>query len=162
MKLAVKGLAGKIRLTSEMSEEDLMNEVRSVFSIPMGNDAQFPFKFLQSTGGGAKSLNLPALSSSFHWTASQVVGLSRSCVYVLAEKELMDLQQEVSMVTKRYWCLSFKILFLFVCRKKLRSSVIAAVRMKSHQNGVTLILQTTHFLNRTNKAPISPLPHFSV
>ena len=42
-----------------------MTEIRSVFKGPMGNNADV----LQSTGGGSKSL-VPALSSSYQWTAS--------------------------------------------------------------------------------------------
>ena len=55
-KLASKGLAGKIRLNSEMSENEIFAEIHSVFSMVMRNDKDFPFEVLLSAGGGTKSL----------------------------------------------------------------------------------------------------------
>ena len=45
--LAANHLTGKIRLTSSMSEEDIMNEIRSVFDNPMKHNHCFRFKILQ-------------------------------------------------------------------------------------------------------------------
>ena len=40
---------GKINLSSHMNE-DVKQEIRSVFRGPMGNDPNFPFTFLQGAG----------------------------------------------------------------------------------------------------------------
>ena len=63
--LGRQGLTGKLHLTSSMTEEQVENEIRSVFKEPMANDPKFPFSFLQSTGGGSKLLSIPSVSSSF-------------------------------------------------------------------------------------------------
>ena len=55
------GLIGKIRLTSEMSEDDIFAEIRSVFQVPMAGNDRFLFDVLQSTGGSNKTLVIPAL-----------------------------------------------------------------------------------------------------
>ena len=87
--LARNGLMGKIRLTSSMTEEEIMSEIRSVFSVPMKNQSNFAFKILQPSGGSSKSLSVPALSSSFKWTASAIAGKnSKMPIYVLASDEL--------------------------------------------------------------------------
>ena len=56
--LAARGLCGKI-IHSEMTEEDVLWEIRSTFPVAMGNDNNFPFRFLQIAGGGSKSLIVP-------------------------------------------------------------------------------------------------------
>ena len=62
-------------------------EIRSVFEGPMGGDENFPFKILQTCGGGSKTLSAPVLSSSFRWTAGAVVGRnSKVSIYILADK----------------------------------------------------------------------------
>ena len=87
--LARNGLMGKIRLSSSMTEEEIMSEIRSVFSVPMKNQSNFAFKILQPSGGSSKSLSVPALSSSFKWTASAIAGKnSKMPIYVLASDEL--------------------------------------------------------------------------
>ena len=86
--LARNGLIGKIRLQSSMSEEDIMNEIRSVFSGPMLADDGFVFDILQSSGGGSKSLTAPSTSTSFKWTAQAVAGVAKSPIYVLAVDDL--------------------------------------------------------------------------
>ena len=94
-KLASKGLAGKIRLNSEMSENEIFGEIHSVFSMVMGNDEDFPFEILQSAGGGTKSLVIPGHSTSFVWTAKQVIGTAgRGSIYILANKELCCAKEE--------------------------------------------------------------------
>ena len=50
-----------------------MSEVRSIFSVPMQDDPQFPFTFLQRCGPGSNALTAPSLSTSFTWTAREVV-----------------------------------------------------------------------------------------
>ena len=73
--LARCGLIGKLHMTSEMTAEEVSAEVHSVFKEPMGNNPNFPFLYLQPTGGGSKSLTVPSQSSSFTWTAQQVARL---------------------------------------------------------------------------------------
>lgn len=69
-------------------------EVRSVFSSAMEHDEDFPFEFLQSAGGGTKSLIVPSRSSSFCWTAKQVVSSAgRGCIYILALEELCSVHK---------------------------------------------------------------------
>ena len=84
------GLIAKVRLTSEMTEEMVQSEIRSVFSQAMGGNTQFPFLYLQPTGGGCKSLMMPAVSSCFQWSPQQVARLAgqRGAVYILAESDL--------------------------------------------------------------------------
>ena len=89
------GLIGKVRLTSEMTEEMVQSEIRSVFSQAMGGNTQFPFSYLQPTGGGCKSLMMPAVSSCFQWSPQQVARLAgqRGAVYILAESDLRLLNE---------------------------------------------------------------------
>ena len=95
--LGTQGLIGKIRLTSTMTVEDVQREVRSVFIKVMGKNHDFPFVFLQPTGAGSRSLSVPAVSTSFQWTAQQVakLGANKQTIYVLAMDEL-DLETPVS------------------------------------------------------------------
>ena len=87
--LAQMGLIGKIHLTSEMSEENIMAEVRSVFAKAMNQDPHFAFKILYSTGGGTKTLTTLAVSTHFHWSAAQLASTcGQGAVYVLAERDL--------------------------------------------------------------------------
>ena len=53
--LANCGLIGKLHMTSDMDEEDLAREIRSIFKGPMKGKADFRFHYLQATGGGTKS-----------------------------------------------------------------------------------------------------------
>ena len=93
--LQARGLCGKIRLHSEMSESEVSKEVRSTFQDAMGQDSNFPFCFLQTGGGGTKSLTMPAVSSSFTWTAKEVAKLSgQGCLYIQAEAELAKADYE--------------------------------------------------------------------
>ncbi len=87
--LAANGLIGKIHFDSTMSEEDLFMEVRSVFSHAMGNSSTFAFDVLQTAGGCSKTLTVPSVSSSFHWTASALVGKNlKMPIYIMAIDEL--------------------------------------------------------------------------
>ena len=72
-----------------MSEDDIMAEVSSVFAAEMMNDPYFPFIFLQRCGPGSNALTSLSLSTSFTWTAKEVVRLAgQGCLYV---KTLCDL-----------------------------------------------------------------------
>ena len=90
-KLGESGLIGKVRLTSVMSEDEVEQEVRSVFRGPMGGRSDFPFQFLQPTGVGTKTLTVPSVSSSFCWTAQQVAKLGgyKQAIYILAGDHLV-------------------------------------------------------------------------
>ena len=84
-----------------MTDEDVEREIRSIFKGPMQNDHNFPFLYLQATGGGAKSLTVPSQSSSFKWTPQQVACLSSQSgtIYIVAQADLYhvdtDEQEEV-------------------------------------------------------------------
>ena len=93
--LGSKGLIGKLRLLSCMSEDEILSEVRSVFAKPMRNDSEFPFTFLQRCGPGSNALTKPSLSSSFTWTAKEVNKLAgQGCLYIKAESDLHFVRQE--------------------------------------------------------------------
>lgn len=97
--LAAWGLIGKLHLTSDMTVDDVVAEVRSVFKGPMSNNDSFRFTFLQSTGGGSNLLTIPSTSASYQWTAQQVSKLStyRGIIYIMAldDLDLQDPQSEV-------------------------------------------------------------------
>ena len=87
--LSRAGLVGKITLSSNMSEEEIFDEIRSVFRGPMGKSSDFPFEILQSTGGNSRSLTIPAVSSNFKWTAGAVASKSSKVpIYILAQDKL--------------------------------------------------------------------------
>ena len=87
--LSKNGLIGKIRLTSDMTQEDIFDEIRSVFRGPMQGSSTFLFDVLQPAGGHSKSLTIPALSDSFKWTASAIVSKNAKVpLYVLAKEPL--------------------------------------------------------------------------
>lgn len=74
-----------------MTEEEVLEEVRSVFKEAMGNDSSFPFRFLQVAGGGSKSLTIPVLSASYTWTAREVVKMAgQGCLYIQAQAALQE------------------------------------------------------------------------
>ena len=92
------GLIGKIHLTSDMTVEEVNSEVCSVFKKPMSEKADFPFQYLQPMGTGSRCLTIPAVSSSFAWTAKQVarLGTSTGTIYILAKADLeLDDEEEV-------------------------------------------------------------------
>ena len=87
--LASNNLTGKIRLTSAMTEEEIMSEIRSVFEGPMMYDTKFRFRILQPSGGSSKSLTIPVQSSSYKWTVSSIAGKNTKVpIYILAEESL--------------------------------------------------------------------------
>ena len=90
IRLAELGLQGKVTLSSDMTEEAMLDEVRSAFAEAMGHDPCFPFTFLQVSGSGTKTLAVPSLSASFRWTPQEVCKLGRTCVYILSEKKLAN------------------------------------------------------------------------
>ena len=92
-KLCEMGLVGKITLSSDMSPEDIKEEICSIFSDVIQfpeNSTTFPFEYLQSSGGGSRSLCIPKVSSSFVWNAQQVASLGRnSAIYILAKSPML-------------------------------------------------------------------------
>ena len=83
------GLLGKIRLYSLMTEDDIFTEIQSVFSVPMGEKEDFNFTILQLTGGGSKSLIIPALSPTYKYIANAAAGKnSKMLIYILTLKDL--------------------------------------------------------------------------
>ena len=88
--LAVNKLVGKIQLHSGMEQEEIYEEICSVFSTPMGGADQFLFKILQSSGGHSHTLMVPELPTSYRWTAATVAGKnSKAPIYILAEDSLL-------------------------------------------------------------------------
>ena len=69
------GLVGKVHLTSAMTVDEVMMDIRSVFECAMGGNHSFSFMYLQATGGGSRSLSIPSVSASFQWTANEVAKL---------------------------------------------------------------------------------------
>lgn len=55
-----------------MTTEEVLSKVHSAFKEAMRGKASLVFKFLQSVGGGCKSLFKPQISSFFEWTAKEV------------------------------------------------------------------------------------------
>lgn len=94
--LARSGLIGKLHLTSEMTDEDVEDEIRTIFRGPMQNNPSFPFLYLQSTGGGSKTLTIPSQSASFKWTPQQVARLScqSGTIYILAQDDLYQVDDD--------------------------------------------------------------------
>ena len=90
VQLAKNGLIGKIRLTSDMTQDDIFDEIRSVFRGPMDGSTTFRFDILQPAGGQTKSLTIPALSGSYKWTASAIVPKNAKVpLYILAKEALV-------------------------------------------------------------------------
>lgn len=93
--LGKNGLIGKIALDSSMSEDEIFNEIRSVFRGPMNHNNNFAFKVLQTMGGSNKSLTIPAVSHSFKWTASTIVPKSNKVpIYILAREPLVKVSTQ--------------------------------------------------------------------
>ena len=72
-----------------MTELQIFDEIRSIFSCPMNEDMEFPIKIVQISGGGSKTLTVPVVSSTYKWTAGAVAGKNAKCpIYVLADDPL--------------------------------------------------------------------------
>ena len=95
--LVINKLIGNVRLRSDMTEEELMHEIRSLFSIPMKGDKKFQFKILKTCGGGSRSLSVRQTSASYKWTASTLAGKNAKCpIYILAEDDLALIKDETT------------------------------------------------------------------
>ena len=73
-----------------MNEESLRAEIRFAFKDAMGGNDNFPFKFLQSVGGGCRALFDPSTSKyTFEWNAKELVqSAGRDAIYIQAEDDL--------------------------------------------------------------------------
>ena len=88
--LADNSLIGKIVLESSMSEEEIFDEIRSVFKEAMGNKSDFDFTILQHTGGKSKTLTILAVTDNYTWTAASVAGKNaKAPIYILANENLI-------------------------------------------------------------------------
>ena len=86
--IAMAGLIGRISLSSTMSEEDIREEICAIFTVAIGADDKFPFRFLQTVGGGTKYLNMPCQTSNLEWTAQDLISSAgKGAIYILAEKD---------------------------------------------------------------------------
>ena len=81
------GLVGNIAFDS-CTTEYLFTEIRNVFKGPMKGRKYFLFEILQPTGGCSKSLAVPAVSSSFRWSAGAMAKGNELTIYILAQEEL--------------------------------------------------------------------------
>ena len=78
-----------------MSEEEIREEICTVFDTAFDGDRHFPFKFLQSVGSGSNCLTIPCTSSSFEWTAKEIISsVGKGALYILAQKEIMKSHSE--------------------------------------------------------------------
>ena len=72
-----------------MTEDEIFDEIRSVFHNQMNTNPFFQFEILQATGGTSKSLTIPAVSK---WTASAIAGKNAKVpIYILAKDNLQAL-----------------------------------------------------------------------
>ena len=87
--LAANGLVGRICLSTDMTELQIFDEIRSIFRSPMNEDMEFSIRILRMSGGGSKTLTIPVVSSTYKWTASAVAGKNAKCpIYILADDPL--------------------------------------------------------------------------
>jgi len=83
--LARNKLMGKIHLDSSMSQQEIFSEIRSSFRYPMNDYDEFRFRLLQPSGGEARCLMIPEVSSRYEWTAATVAGRNvKTPIYILA------------------------------------------------------------------------------
>ena len=107
--LASSGLIGKVRLSSDMSQDQILTEIRSVFSAEMNENQNFPISFLQRSGQGSNSLTVPSISNSYQWSAKEVVRMAgQGCIYIKAEARL-----NCEMVGGINWSHIYSLLVIF-------------------------------------------------
>ena len=75
----------------------MQEEITRVFAMPFGLTTddilageRVKFSYLQRTGGGARSLCVPSVTSEFKWSGRQVSTLAKSgsVIYILSEQEI--------------------------------------------------------------------------
>lgn len=88
--LVANKLIGKVRLRSDMEQDEIFDEIRSVFKSPMNYNDNFRFIILQTSGGDSKGLMIPELSTSYRWTATAIAGKNAKVpIYILADDDLL-------------------------------------------------------------------------
>ena len=87
--LSANNLLGKITLHSNMTQQDIFDDIRDIFQKPMKNKKDFDFTVLQPTGGGSKTLTIPCHSRSFEWSATSIVSKNtKTPIYLLANEDI--------------------------------------------------------------------------
>ena len=87
--LSANSLLGKITLHSNMTQQDIFDDIRDIFQKPMKNKKDFDFTVLQPTGGGSKTLTIPCHSRSFEWSATSIVSKNtKTPIYLLANEDI--------------------------------------------------------------------------
>ena len=117
--IAMAGLIGKISLSSTMSEEDIREEICAIFAVVFGGDDKFPFRFLQTVGGGTRYLNMPCQTSNLKWTAQDLISSAgKGAIYILAEKDIIlpdDLEKSDTSELRSWRYFSAVICTLVTC-----------------------------------------------
>ena len=77
--IAEAGLIGKGEFRSDMTDQEVRQEICKVFARPMGltkvsveQGNVFPFTYLQLTGPGLCTLCVPSVLSTFEWDGKKV------------------------------------------------------------------------------------------
>lgn len=70
--------------------EDVFWEIRSTFPVAMGNDNNFPFRFLQIAGGGSKSLIVPLCRLAFDVTLWEIGSYSILPLSEMKNKQVIE------------------------------------------------------------------------
>ena len=100
--IAEAGLIGKVDFRSDMTDQEVRQEICKVFATPMGltkvaieQGNLFPFTYLQRTGPGSCTLCVPSVSSSFQWDGKKVSTLAKSggIIYILADSCLPEIDE---------------------------------------------------------------------
>ena len=135
--LARSGLIGKLHLSSEMTDKDVEDEIRTIFKGPMQNNRSFPFVYLQSTGGGSKTLTIPSQSSSFKWTPQQVARSSQSgTIYILAQDDLYHVDDDrADEVLYRLYYEQYSLILRYrVIKRKLKWNKYLIICLNLHHH----------------------------
>ena len=100
--IAEAGLIGKVEFRSDMTDQEVRQEICKVFARPMGltkasveQGNLFPFIYLQRTGPGSRTLCVPSISSTFQWDGKKVSTLAKSggIIYILADSCLPEIDE---------------------------------------------------------------------
>ena len=92
-----------------MTDTEIRTEICKAFVKQMGlttlaleQGELFPFRYLQRTGAGSRTLCVPSVSDSFEWCGRQVSTLAKSggMIYILAEISLLLELDEVHFYLK--------------------------------------------------------------
>ena len=100
--IAEAGHIGKLEFRSDMTDQQVRQEICKVFAIPMGltktaieQGSLFPFTYLQRTGPGSRTLCVPSVSSDFQWDGKNVSTLAKSggIINILADSCLPEIDE---------------------------------------------------------------------